>query len=317
MSNPVFAYKKMISKTLQAIGERYAQYLAALQEAEGLLQQETPDAVQSERLNGLVRRLQSDTRSPELLLPEQKSRLEALLAAQKKRTAQTNLFRRERTSAVLENLEGNLKDAYVLAEPGTVLHADELMNEQRTNDSLCGVPFYTADGNLYFIRDGKPFWAITREPENLVLRHLDAAFPQLIQSNNYYPDPAEAAEALVADDTILIDVSQLGLGGTGNEGCYLAINTAPEGYPQLNAEGRKAAERVFGSGEDFVQNMQMLRDARIRETKIYLLNPAYIARHASQRILGRGSWLGSFSFIGVDRDIGDLARLRGVRRSRR
>src|SRR3989338_2601759 len=233
----------MISTILQAIGERRLRYVTVLSAAERLAQQQTLDAGGQRQLEDYIHQLQSDTRSPELLLPEQKSRLEALLAAQKKRTATTHVFRRERPLAVLENLEGNLKDAYVLAEPGTVLHADELMNEQRTNDSLCGVPFYTADGNLYFIRDGKPFWAITREPENLVLRHLDAAFPQLIQSNNYYPDPAEAAEALVADDTILIDVSQLGLGGTGNEGCYLALNTAPEGYPQLNAEGRKAAER--------------------------------------------------------------------------
>src|SRR3989338_7893774 len=201
----------MISTILQAIGERRSRYLRVLNEAERLAQQQTLDAGGQRQLEDYIHQLQSDTRSPELLLPEQKSRLEALLAAQKKRTATTHVFRRERTSAILENLEGNLKDAYALAEPGTMLHADELMNERRTNDSLRSVPFYTADGNLYFIKDGKPFWAITREPENLVLRHIDAAFPQLTQSHNYYPDLADAEEALAAGDTVLIDVSQLGL----------------------------------------------------------------------------------------------------------
>ena len=311
----------MTSTILQAIGERRSSYLRVLNEAEHLAQQQTLDASGQYQLGDYIHQLQSDTRSPELLLPEQKSRLEALLAAQKKRTATTHVFRRERLLAVLENLEGNLKDAYALAVPGTVLHIDELMNERRTNVSLRSVPFYTADGNLYFMRDGKPFWAITREPENLVLRHIDTAFPLLTQNNHYYPNPEEAAEALAADDTLLIDISQLGLNNRGNEGGYLTIGTSPEGYNQLNVEGRKVAERVFGSGEDFVQNMQMLRDAQIGDTRISLLIPAYVAQHASQRVLGRGSWLLSFycnsDFSGGVRYVGDLARLRGVRRSRR
>jgi len=154
----------------------------------------------------------------------------------------SRLFRRERASGVVETLEGNLRDAYQLAVPGTVMHADELMNERRTNAALRGLPFYTADGNLYFMRDGKPFWAITREPENLVLRHIDTAFPLLTQNNHYYPDPEEAEEAIAAADTLLIDVSQLRLEGNDNEWRRLAINTSPKWYNQLKAEERKGAE---------------------------------------------------------------------------
>lgn len=77
----------MISTTLQAIGKQYAEYRAALREVEGLQQQETLDAAQRGRLEQLVRQLQSDTRSPDLLLPGQKRTLEKILAAQKKRTA--------------------------------------------------------------------------------------------------------------------------------------------------------------------------------------------------------------------------------------
>ncbi|MBI1968966.1 hypothetical protein HYS49_03575, partial [Candidatus Woesearchaeota archaeon] len=256
-------------------------------------------------------------------LPEKKLETvqEVVEKVREKATRGSRLFRRERMSGAVENLEGNLKDAYALAKPGTILHADELMNERRTNAALRSVPFYTADGNLYFMRDGKPFWAITREPENLILRHIDEAFPLLTQNHHYYPDPEEAAEAIAASDTLLIDISQLPLAGSDNEWRYLAISTSPEGYNQLNAEGRKAAERAFGSGDDFIQNMQMLHDARINDTKIFLLNPAYVAQHASQRVLGRGSWLSYFyddsCFGGYGRSIYGLARLRGVRRSRR
>ena len=77
----------MISKTLQAIGERRLRYVTVLSAAERLAQQQTLDAGGQRQLEDYIHQLQSDTRSPELLLPEQKSRLEALLAAQKKRTA--------------------------------------------------------------------------------------------------------------------------------------------------------------------------------------------------------------------------------------
>jgi len=76
----------MISTILQAIGERRSSYLRVLNEAEHLAQQQTLDASGQYQLGDYIHQLQSDTRSPELLLPEQKSRLEALLAAQKKRT---------------------------------------------------------------------------------------------------------------------------------------------------------------------------------------------------------------------------------------
>src|SRR3989338_11521132 len=77
----------MISTILQAIGERRLRYVTVLSAAERLAQQQTLDAGGQRQLEDYIHQLQSDTRSPELLLPEQKSRLEALLAAQKKRTA--------------------------------------------------------------------------------------------------------------------------------------------------------------------------------------------------------------------------------------
>src|SRR3989344_6949610 len=76
----------MTSTILQAIGERRSSYLRVLNEAEHLAQQQTLDASGQYQLGDYIHQLQSDTRSPELLVPEQKSRLEALLAAQKKRT---------------------------------------------------------------------------------------------------------------------------------------------------------------------------------------------------------------------------------------
>ena len=62
----------------------------------------------------------------------------------------------------------------------------------------------------------------------------------------------------------------------------------------------------------------MLHDARITDTKLYMLNPAYVLQHAAQGPIGRGSWLHDFGdlsgFGAVGGYFDDRDRLRGVRR---
>ena len=64
--------------------------------------------------------------------------------------------------------------------------------------------------------------------------------------------------------------------------------------------------------------MAMLKEAGISETRIYVLNPAYVQKEAEQGPLGRVSWLSSFSnfsyFSSNDRGVDSGNRLRGVRR---
>ena len=185
----------------------------------------------------------------------------------------------------LETITGNLRDAYRQLQPGTMLHADELINERRDNsEELCDQSFYTADGEVYFLK-GKnktPTLAMTREAHNPVLQNIDFAFEQLINEYNYPVPQADFKLALAAPDTTLIALPKLRLSGVNQEYGYLPIGTAPAKYNKLNAEERTFAERVFGQGNDFVQNMAMLKSADISETKIFVLNPKYVQEHASQ-----------------------------------
>ncbi|MDP3728832.1 MAG: hypothetical protein Q8R18_05260 [bacterium] len=217
---------------------------------------------------------------------------------------------------VLENIVGNLRDAYALTEPGTMLHSDELQRESFTNIELRNLPFYTADGNLYDMHEGKARLSITRQDHNLVLRHIDTAFAELTSSGNYHPAREEALEAIAADSTVSIDLTQLRLQGDNAEWRYLAIPT--RNYDTLNSEERKLAERVHGSGYAFMQVMKMLADARVKETRVYVLNLAYVQENTQEGPVGRASWLndfGSDSDFGANgRDINGYDRLRGVRR---
>ena len=226
------------------------------------------------------------------------------------------------TLDTIVNIPGNLKDAYNAAVPGTLRHVDELMNERRTNpttpegDNLRNQWFYTGDGVLYFMGGKTPKLAMTRETDNLVLRHIDDAFTQLTSGGNYCPDRTEAEAAIKASTTEVFDLTQLKLQKHDDE--YSRMEVSTTNYRKLNAEQRRLAERVYGKGDDFVANMAMLKEAGIQATNVYVLNPEYVKANAKDSPVARASWLDDFGngsdFNASDRYIKGAGRVRGVRR---
>ncbi|MEK6900650.1 MAG: hypothetical protein AABX05_05990, partial [Nanoarchaeota archaeon] len=168
----------------------------------------------------------------------------------------------------LETITGNLRDAYKQLQPGTMLHADELMNERRTNLELRDQHFNTADGAVYFL-DGynkTPTLALTREARNPVLQNIDPAFEQLVNNHNYLVSEAELKLVKKAVDTLLVKLAVLRLAGGNSEYLSLRIGTTPSEYNELNKPERSFAERVYGQGDDFIKNMALLKGEGISET---------------------------------------------------
>ena len=60
--------------------------------------------------------------------------------------------------------------------------------------------------------------------------------------------------------------------------CTLAIPTAYGGYSKLRDEEYQLAERLYGSGINFLKNMEMLAQAGIPEIKIVVPNPNSVER---------------------------------------
>ena len=220
------------------------------------------------------------------------------------------------TLDTLVNIPGNLKTAYTAAVPGTLRHVDELMTERRTDNSLGSLWFYTADGELYFMDNGKPKLAMTREADNLVLRNIGDAFTQLTSNGNYRPNQTEAERAIKASTTEVFDLSELKLKKNDDEFSSMEVSTVK--YDKLNSEQRRLAERVYGKGDDFVLNMKMLEQAGIDTTRVYVLNPNYVKVHAKDSPIGRASWLGDLDYDSLfnasGRSINYDGRVRGVRR---
>jgi len=219
----------------------------------------------------------------------------------------------------LENITGNLRDAYKQAEAGTVLCVDQLMKERLTNTELRQNWFYTADGNVYSM-DGKiPTLRITREATNPILKNIDEAFTQLVNNGNYLVGSSDFETVKSALDTVVIDLTKLKLQGNEKEYRYLAVDTS-KGLGKYNPEQQKLLTRVFGSDVDYAKVMEMLRTPphRINETKVYVLAPDYVKANAKTDPIGRASWLLNFlnysNFFAVDRNFSDYGRLCGVRR---
>ena len=201
----------------------------------------------------------------------------------------------------LENIVGNLRDAYKQIVPGTMRHVDELMAERRTNPYLRNQWFYPADGNVYSL-DGKervPTLRITREAVNPVLKNIDDAFAQFTENENYQVLPTDFETVKAASDTVSIDLTQLGLREENDkEYQHLVIDTSKR-LSKYNVEEQKLLLRIYGPTEkDCTASMQMLRDSidKIEETRIYVLNPKYVTANAKNNAVGRASWLGDFYY---------------------
>ena len=216
---------------------------------------------------------------------------------------------------VLETIIGDLR-AFRELEERTFQHSNQIQIARLTDASLQSLPFYTADGALYRVNDGAVQLGLTRLEHNLVLRHLDVSFSALTCTGVYHPPREEVRDAFGDASTLVTDLAKLSLQDSNKEWSYFPIPTRE--YDTLNTPDRRLAERVHGSGDTFIQVMKMLADNGIKETKIYVLNPEYVRKHAKEEALGRASWLNNFSlnsgFSAVGSGINNLDRLRGVRR---
>lgn len=219
-------------------------------------------------------------------------------------------------------IPGNLRDAYKQAVPGTMRHVDELINDWRNNllEEIVGYrsryrSFFPGNGQIYF-KDGEiPKLAITREADNLVLRHIDEAFQWWNSRHSYYPDPAEAEIAINAKDTEVFDLTRLDLKRESEQ--WSSLDVFSDNYHQLTPEGRRLAERIYGRGEDFISNMKMLRQRGIPFGRIRVLNSYWCHTYSRDRPIAEASVLGDLTFCCEFSPLAQYhylsARLRGVR----
>jgi|SRR3989338_894462 len=219
----------------------------------------------------------------------------------------------------LETLIGPLDKTFPQLIRGTILHSDELTMERRSNLKIRDRWFHTADSNVYTIEDDEAIWYLGREPTNPIFNNIEEVTRQLIRTGNYLLPNEKRGEidaVIKAEDTLRVRLSDLRLLGGSGVFLYFGIDTA--NYGNLNEHQRRVAERIYGQGDDFVENMKTFNEAGIRKTRVYVLNPDYVKRNVPQNgALVRASGLGGFvygsRFLVNDRYVDSHFGLRGAR----
>lgn len=219
----------------------------------------------------------------------------------------------------LENIAGALLETYKQLDPSTIQHAHEIMNEKRTNKDLRDQCIITADHSMYAVEDDEEFLYFSGRENNLIFQNIEEAVKQLKETDNYKPTREgieQVIESAKAGNTLKVKISDLKLVTINNEYGYFKIDT--KNYDKLNPEQRKLAERVYGEGEDFIENMKMLNDSGIGMAMVYVLTPKYVKQHAKENPISRPSWLNGFGYdSSFNTNGGDVKSgynfLRGVR----
>jgi len=156
-----------------------------------------------------------------------------------------------------------------------VLHADQLMNECKTNPLLRNLSVYTADKMIYSLDNSNPTLRITREYNFFPIQNNNNNPSDLYLDDNTSLSLADFHLIKAARDTVTIDVTKLKLEGDDQEWRYLEINPITK-FVKYTLNQQKILHRFFGPTiEEYTANMKFLRSARI-----YVLNPEYIQEHA-------------------------------------
>lgn len=194
---------------------------------------------------------------------------------------------------------GVLVDVFPLFDDSTIQHAHELMTARRTDASLRNLWFWTADFPMYRVEDKEAVLYFAAREQNLIFRDIQNATSQFLTNQNYVPTKEgidEVVEASNRGAVLKVKLSDLRLQGNDKEWKYFEVDTwNPASL--LPAE-RTFAERVYGQGDEFAKNMQMLREVGMNTTRVYVLSPDYVkSKVRGNGAIARASRLGGFDGV--------------------
>lgn len=220
----------------------------------------------------------------------------------------------------LETISGPLVRA---VEFERLLTSAELMTERRTNPELRNGWFYPGNFALYTMEgysncgteDSVLFFG--GNENNPILENLDGATKQLRNNGNYRPSKESIDAAITSSSISKFKLSDLKLANFDGEFSFFEIDTVK--YDKtMNSTQKAFAQKVYGEGQNFEQNMRMLKDNKISKIRIYVLNPEYVKKNTRKgEAVARACWLSGFdyysSFSAGYRNVDGNYGLRGVR----
>lgn len=181
-----------------------------------------------------------------------------------------------------------LLDAAAIATSADIAHERSMDTRNLSDQAFRNYFYFTSNFCMYSIektKSGKEgflyFGGLSANP---LFTNLEEACRQMLSHDNYRVSREEVQKifaSVKSGDTHRARLSSLKLKEFDPEFAYFEIDTRY--YWQsvknggLNRAQRDFAEKVFGVGKDFNRYMFLLTYRNIRKTRIYVLNPAYVA----------------------------------------
>lgn len=186
--------------------------------------------------------------------------------------------------ATLENRVGGLQYSVPLFE--RTCESAELMNERRSDSTLRDKTFWTANFALYRVENGEAILYFGGRENNPIFNNIEEAAAQFRKELMYIPKKRDVKAIVNSNAVLRVSLSDLGLTVVDWESAYLEISTMY--YDRtLNQTGRAFAERIYGQGDDFVENMRMLARNRIPITRVHVFNPEYVKNNVKKKLFIR------------------------------
>jgi hypothetical protein len=173
----------------------------------------------------------------------------------------------------LINSKGPFIEAYSRLDPQTIFHADEIMEERKSNYNLRNYNFWTADTAIYAIEDGEAILYLTRGSDNPIFNNLEDVYKILKgKYNDYYSYPLVQTIPFLGHDKILkIELSKLKYKEDPYswEPCPINYFTMGSKYSTLNKVEKKFAKKIFGNSPLFPKQNK-------NKAAIFTFTPEYV-----------------------------------------
>ena len=200
----------------------------------------------------------------------------------------------------LEVIRGNYPAAIQSADPRTIQTAAEIQKDRLTDESLGRINLWTANVPLYGLLDGKPSLLFGGREAfvYLYVPNIQKIYSQIsTPPHHIYTLHAldyewALTEGLSSGTLVSFNLRELFDKKYTDEFGYFSFN--PSKASDLSGPKRQLLELINGTGDDFLRVMEMLSQQRITESRVYGLNPEYVASLGNFRLVGLASWLYSF-----------------------
>lgn len=204
--------------------------------------------------------------------------------------------------------------SYSKFDNDTVWHSDELLNAFRQNILEHDRWFWLGQSMVFGKEEDKPVLYVARRDSNPILRNPEEALNQLLNTGDYHVTNDELRDVVNSKETMRFPYKTLKPVKKVRRGaniCFVEVDTS--NYDSASPEQRNLAEFFYGTGDEFVKNMAMIKEQGNDKVVIDLMHPHLFGEQAIGKICRLGTNGPNYNICGDGKAVGHSMGLAGTK----